>query len=89
MLLGRDVKSTIGRNLRFIQEKTNLNPWSCSQSKLKEALIDRNWVDVPPMDNWRLPYLCKLLTQRREAFNMAMIEEEERLSHLIDSLVRN
>ena len=89
MLLSRDVKSTLGRNNRFIQEETNLNPWSCSPSKLKEALIERYWVDVPPMDKCRLPYLCKLLTQRREAFNKAMKEEEERLSHLIDSLVRN
>lgn len=89
LLFGRDVKSTIGRNLRYIQEETNLNPWNCSQSKLKATLIERNWVGVPPMDNWRLPYLCKLLTQRREAFNMAMEEEEERLSDLIDSLVRN
>ena len=66
-----------------------MNPWSCSPSKLKAALIERELVDVPPMDRWRLPYLCTLLTKKREAFTMAMEEEENRLSRLIASLVFN
>ena len=88
-LFGRDVRSTTGKNLKLIKEETDLNPWSCSPSKLKTALIEREWVDVPPIDRWRLPYLCTLLAKKREAFTMAMEEEENRLSRLIASLVIN
>ena len=88
-LLARDVQSTTGRNLRLVQEVTNLNPWICSYGKLKAALIQAEVIAVPNEDRWRLPYLGTLLSQRREAFTMALETEEKRLTALIDSLVIN
>ena len=41
-LLARDIRSVIGRNLSLIKEETNLDPWSISTSKIKEALVTAN-----------------------------------------------
>ena len=46
-------------------------------------------VTVPVQDRWSLPYLSTLLSQSREAYTMAMEDEESRLTALIDSLVIN
>ena len=56
---------------------------------LKAALITAEQVEVPQQDRWRLPYLCSLLTQRREAHGQAMEEDEKRINELIESLVTN
>ena len=87
--VARDVQSVTGKNLRLIEETVNLDPWTTSSSKLRNALIIEETVLVPAMDRWRLPYLCSLLSQRREAQNQAMEEEETRFDELIDSLVIN
>lgn len=87
--LGRDVQSVTGRNLRLIQDTVKLNPWNISNTKLKVALVSAETVEVPMVDRWRLPYLCTLLSQRREASNNAMEEEEKRIDELIESLVLN
>ena len=87
--LGKDVQSVTGRNLRLIQETVKLNPWNISNNKLKMALISAETVEVSMVDRWRLPYLCTLLSQRREASNNALEEEEKRINELIESLVLN
>ena len=87
--VARDVQSVTGKNLRLIEETVNLDPWTTSSNKLRNALIIQETVEVPAMDRWRLPYLCSLLSQRRAAQNQAMEEEETRLDELIDSLVIN
>ena len=53
------------------------------------ALIAGETVEVPQQDRWRLPYLSSLLSQRREVHNLALEEDEDRLTDLIDSLVAN
>ena len=88
-LLARDLQSVTGKNLNLVQEMTRLNPWTTSRGKLKAALEDHEMVDVPLLDRWRLPYLCKLLSQRSEAFFHANEDEQKRLTELINSLVIN
>ena len=78
-----------GKNLRLAQDISHLNPWNTPYGKLKQALVSAETVEVPLMDRWRLPYLCTLLAQRREAHNLVQEEEEERLEELINSLVYN
>ena len=87
--LARDVQSVTGRNLRLIQDLNSMNLWSTSYGQLRHALISAEMVPVPLLDIWRLPYLCSLLAQRREAQNLASENEEKRLNELIDSLVMN
>ena len=79
----------MSRNIRLIQDMTSLNPWSTSYGQLRHALISLEMVPVPLLDRWRLPYLCSLLAQRREAQNLASENEEKRFNELIDSLVMN
>ena len=88
-LLSRDMLSVTGKNLRLVQEITKLNPCTASKAKIRAALEVYELVVVPPHDQWRLPYLTSLLSQRGEAYYAAMEEEEERLTELIDSLVVN
>ena len=87
--LARDVQSNTGRNLQYIQDETGLCPWTASRRGLRDALVAGEVAEVPPQDRWRLPYLGSLLSQRREARTLALEEEENRLSKLIDSLVAN
>ena len=56
---------------------------------ISNFIIQLERVAVPMQDRWRLPYLSTLLSQRREAYTMAMEDEEKRLTDLIDSLVIN
>ena len=88
-LVARDVRSVTGQNLTLIKEITNLNPWSLSYRKLKTKLIQSEHVEVPAQDSWRLPYLCSLLSQRGMVHNLALEQEEQALTALIDSLVIN
>ena len=87
--LARDVQSVTGKNLLFIQEHSGLSPWTASQGRLRDALVADEAVDDPPQDRWRLKYLWSLLSQRREAINLALEKEESRLTKLIDSHVAN
>ena len=73
----------------MVQETSKLDPWTTGYSRLKKALIAAEVVEVPLVDRWRLPYLCSLLAQRREANSMVMEAEEDRLEELINSLVMN
>ena len=77
--LARDVQSVTGKNMRLVQETTGLDPWTTSQGRLRSALVEAEVVEVPTMDRWRLPYLCSLLAQRREAHKLAFEDEETRL----------
>jgi hypothetical protein len=88
-LLARDIQSVTGKNLQYIYDASGLSPWTASYGRLRDALVAGEVVEVPLQDRWRLPYLSSLLSQRREAHNLALEEEENRLTKLIDSLVAN
>ena len=73
-----------GRNLRLVQETSNLESWKTGYGRLKKALTTAKVLEV---DRWRLPYFYFLLAQRREDHNMVMEGEEDRLEELINILV--
>ena len=87
--LERDIQSVNEKNLLYIQEATGLSPWTASKGAVTDALVAGEVVGVPPQDRWRLPYLCSLLRQRREAYQLALEDEESRLTTLFDSLEAN
>ena len=66
-----------------------MDPWLVGYGKLREALVQSNTVEVASCDKWRLPYIWKLLQQRREAHLFGLEAEEEELCVLIESLVIN
>ena len=86
--VGRDLRTTTGRNLRFISEESGLDPWTASAAMVKKALSEKVSA-VPEGDAWRLPYLGLLLEQRQFAHYAGHGEEETRLSNLINSLSIN
>ena len=88
-LLARDRQSVTGNNLLLVQELSGMNPWTATPGRLKAALQAEETVDVPVPDRWRLGYLSSLLRQRGEAHHLALEEDEDQLTDLINSMVIN
>ena len=88
-LLARDRQSVTGKNLLLVQELSGINPWTATPGRLKAALQAEEVVDVPALDMWRLSYLSSLLRQRGEAHYLALEDDEQRITDLINSLVIN
>ena len=86
-LMGRDVQTTTGKNIRLIEERSGLSVWSTGQEKLKEAVAENEIVIVDEADKWRIPLLGKLLGQKRELSYLGA-ELEETNDH-INSLCIN
>ena len=88
-LAGRDLRTTTGANLRLLKDLSGLDPWVVGSSRLKEALVKKESCEVPPLDQWRIPYLCSLLERRQVLHYQGDKEEEEEVCDLIDSLCVN
>jgi hypothetical protein len=65
-LVGRDLRTVTGRNLPFLNDESGLDPWTESPARVKSVLSKRQ-DQVPVGEEWRLPYLGKLLEQRQAA----------------------
>ena len=88
-LVGRDIRSNFGSNLRLISDKTCLDPWVTDNVTIRNRL---NYVEspvVPAEDGWRLGLLEKLLAARLMAFFENREDDELQLNDLINSLTRN
>ena len=88
-LSARDIRSSLGKNLKIIRDITGLDPWIASKKHLRSALELGLQTPVPEVDFWRTKYLAKLLAERSEAHYRADEEEVCRLSSLMESLVTN
>ena len=85
-LVARDVRTTTGANLHFLTEMTGLDPWQCSPKDVKAVMAEK-LVELPDQDKWRVPYLGRLLEERRESFHN--MEDTNENTELIDSLCIN
>ena len=88
-IVGRDIRSTTGSNLKFIEESSGLDPWVFDSSRLKSKLLERELVDVPVQDFWRLRYLCRLLEQRQRLHHLGEADKVKQVTDLIDSVCIN
>ena len=86
LLLARDLRTTVGRNLALVEELSGQDVWAASPERVRAILMERETVSAPTEDKWRLPYLSKLLSQRAELRSKGMKEEEEQLQGVINSL---
>ena len=86
-LSARDLRTSVGTNVRLIEEKTGLNPWIYGNSRVKANLIQNNISEFPKHEEWRLPLLDKYLCLRTFAYDNGDEEEEATLNGLIHSLV--
>ena len=89
LLAARDLRSSLGSNLALVREKTGLDPWVAGSSELHSSLEAATTKKVPDQDFWRPQLLQQLLAARLQAHYRADGKEEERLAHLITSLVTN
>ena len=88
-LMARDVRSTVGKNIRLITEFSGRDPWTDSPVSLKAGLVAAETVDIPDADKWRVSYLGVLLEQRQEWHYLGAEEEEANLQKLVASLCIN
>ena len=88
-LAGRDIRSTTGRNLAYLQECSGLDPWVFGSARLKEEILKNEAVEVPPLDEWRISYLRNLLEQRQMLHYMGDNEGRESVTILVESLCIN
>ena len=80
-LVGKDATSITGRNISKLWQETGVNPWIASPSEIRSK-IERT--AVPEIDEWRLPYLQKLLLRRYEM--ESNLEDTKNINNLIDEL---
>ena len=76
-----DVRSVTGKNCLKLSQEFSLDPSRDSASQFHEAY---SWYALPEQDDWRIPLLNTLLTQRYEM--SACGENLEIVSGLIESL---
>ena len=88
-IVGRDVRSTTGSNLKLLEELTGLNPWIFGSARIKEDLMKEETAPTPVEDEWRLPYLASLLAKRQQLDYMGEEELAKEITGLIDSLCVN
>ena len=60
-----------------------------AQLELLNRAMEREVVEPPPEDAWRLPYLAKLMRQRQQLHRLGLKVEEEGVQQLINSLCIN
>ena len=77
----KDVERSMGKNLRNGQQEFNMCPWKNTDNDIRKESKD---YPVPHEDCWRLPFLRKLLEQRREM--MTCEEDISTITSLVDSL---
>ena len=82
-IAGRDRSSTTGINLHKLQQETGLNPWVVTPAEVRKAIMEREQ-EVPEVDQWRIPFLGKLL-QRRHELEMS-VDDTTEIQGLIESL---
>ena len=85
-LVSRDIQTTTGSNIRMVEEASGMSAWDCGQDKLRGAIREKELVDVEVQDQWRIPYLNKLLGQRQELDYLGQEMGKTRVEDLINSL---
>ena len=72
-----------------MKQVSGLDPWTAGKRELRAALEAAELSPVPPLDQWRIPALEKLLAARLTAHFRADTIEVERLQQFINFIVIN
>ena len=67
-LSARDIRTNTGSNISHVKSLTGLDPMDYGGQRIKDEVHIALKAEVPPTDQWRLPFLEKLLARRTEAF---------------------
>ena len=85
--VSRDLQCTTAKNLKMVRDMSGLDPWTAGSWKLKEALHQKQLVDIPHQDVWKVEYLKSLLGQLQLAKQLVQEDRIDYIQDLIDSLV--
>ena len=88
-LASRDIRTTIGANLQYLRQETQLDPSLYGSNRIKEELLQYHRPTIVMQDWWRVDYLEKLLTARMQAYYDGNTDQYDQLNTLIHSLVIN
>ena len=80
-IVSRDIRSTTGKNLAFIEMESKLDPWKASAAQVRSSLPKS---EVPPQEQWRLPLLKQYIDHRQEL--KTQCEDTKEISKLMDGL---
>ena len=75
LLTARDARTTLGKNKCYLERLRGHNNGAGSPPLVCTTIIEREMVDPPPEDAWRLPFFSKLLKQREKLHWMAQPSE--------------
>ena len=89
LLCSRDLRTTTGKNIHVVEKASGLSVWCSTTGQVRRAIRERETVEVPPEDAWRVVYLQKLLEQRLKHHYKGEKEEETKVQSYIDSLCVN
>ena len=89
LLASRDLRSTLGRNLRLVEEETKLDPWRDSTVRVRETLATHSTTPTPTSEEWRVKYFHKLLERRQQYRYWGMEEVESATQQLLESICIN
>ena len=90
-LVVKDVRTTTAKNIKVLEREAGGLSWGSTTREIRKELF-KKVEDIPVTDQWRLPYLTKLLEQRDVmTYNGEGEESEEltRVKELLDSLCIN
>ena len=57
LLVSRDLRTVIGRNVKLVEELSGQDPWTASPVRIKQSLVENEIVEVGGCDLWRIGYL--------------------------------
>ena len=86
-LSARDLRTSLGSNLKAISDESGLDPWIFGGQRMTEALLFHNRCEANEIDMWRIPFLQKLLEQKLTLYYHS--EDTTYIDSLINSLVTN
>ena len=89
LISSRDIRSSLGSNLRMISDRTGLDPWCVSNNIIRRKLTETEMPSVNKEDEWRIGFLAKLLAARLEKHYNSETDDESRLNDIISSLIAN
>ena len=88
-LVARDVRSSTGRNIKYVGESSGRDPWHSGTAGLRAGVEKTEKDEVADVDRWREKYLGTLLAQRQECHYLGQEDLEKEVQVLIDSLCVN
>ena len=80
-IVSQDKRSVTRLNIEYVTKLSGLSPWDFNKSRIVGALQK---CEVKECDQWRLPFLTKLIEQR--SYKLHIVEETLSIQTWIDSI---